>query len=188
MGTVQRKLPEFKSQLEGAFAQPYKFNIYDTEFYSKVDGSLDFGRTSSCFQVMTDNQVVDLKTSEDLFKSSEIDLTELYEEYDIIATERCAEIFINQKIQWVELSLLVIAALIGFLAFIATIAICCFYSKYKRLMRKDAPVRAYIPTSLPPGSIHGGPSIAGSDGRVLYDWQESTILMDAASYRSLPNH
>ena len=83
--------------------------------------------------------------------------------------QRCAEIFVNQKIQWVELSLLVIAALIGFLAFIATIAICCFYSKYKRLMRKhapvkiiEAPVRAYIPTSLPPGSIHGGPSIAGS--------------------------
>ena len=25
----------------------------------------------------------------------------------------------------------------------------------------EAPVRAYIPTSLPPGSIHGGPSIAG---------------------------
>merc|ERR1712079_449803 len=140
----------------------------------------------------------DLKTSEDLFKSSEIDLTELYQEYDIIATERCAEIFVNQKIQWVELSLLVIAALIGFLAFIATIAICCFYSKYKRLMRKhapvkiiEAPVRAYIPTSLPPGSIHGvhgAPSIAGSDGRVLYDWQESTIPMDVASYRSLPNH
>ena len=43
--TVQRKLPEFKSTLENAFAQPLKFNIYDTEFYSKVDGSLDFGRT-----------------------------------------------------------------------------------------------------------------------------------------------
>ena len=42
---------------------------------------------SSCFQVMNDNQVVDLKTSEDLFKSSEIDLTELYQQYDIIATE-----------------------------------------------------------------------------------------------------
>ena len=89
-----------------------------------------------------------------------------------------------------------IAALIGFLAFVATIAICCFYSRYvsthgnksldmeiplkikinvimlhyryKSLMRKhapvkiiEAPVRAYIPTSLPPGSIHGGPSIAG---------------------------
>jgi len=43
--TVQRNLPEFKSTLENAFAQPLKFNIYDTEFYSKVDGSLDFGRT-----------------------------------------------------------------------------------------------------------------------------------------------
>ena len=29
-----------------------------------------------------------------------------------------------------EISLLVIAALIGFLAFVATIAICCFYSRY----------------------------------------------------------
>ena len=43
--TVQKKLPEFTRDLEGAFAQPLRFNIYDTEFYSKVDGSLDFGRT-----------------------------------------------------------------------------------------------------------------------------------------------
>ena len=42
---------------------------------------------------MNDNQVVDLKTSEDLFKSSEIDLTELYEEYDIIATEVCTLVY-----------------------------------------------------------------------------------------------
>ena len=37
-------------------------------------------------------------------------------------------------------------------------------------------------------NVLGAPSIAGSDGRVLYDWQESTIPMDVASYRSLPNH
>ena len=105
--TVQRKLPEFKSTLENAFAQPLKFNIYDTEFYSKVDGSLDFGRTrytkfqlnlfgnfsnlnfffSSCFQVMSDDQVVDLKTSENLFSSQESDLEDLYKEYDIISIE-----------------------------------------------------------------------------------------------------
>ena len=115
--------------------------------------------------------------------------------------QRCSEVFVTKKIQWVEMSLIAIAALIGFLAFVATIAICCFYSKYKRQLRKhqpvkiiEAPVRAYIPASLPPGSIHGvhgghgAPSIAGSDGRVLYDWQESTIPMDVASYRSLPNH
>jgi hypothetical protein len=57
----------------------------------------------------------------------------------------------------------------------------------------EAPVRQFIPTSLPPGSIRAGggghaPSIAGSDGRVLYDWQESTIPMDATSYRSMPMH
>ena len=100
---------------------------------------------------MSDDQVVDLKTSENLFSSQESDLEDLYKEYDIISIEvnnfksilelssdfeifaffqRCAEIFVNHKIQWVEISLLVIAALIGFLAFIATIAICCFYSRY----------------------------------------------------------
>ena len=58
----------------------------------------------------------------------------------------------------------------------------------------EAPVRAYIPASLPPGSIHGihghgAPSVSGSDGRVLYDWQESTVpFTDVASYRSLPNN
>ena len=56
-----------------------------TQFFSLKKNL--FFLCSSCFQVMNDNQVVDLKTSEDLFKSSEIDLTELYQEYDIIATE-----------------------------------------------------------------------------------------------------
>ena len=61
------------------------------------------------------------------------------------------------------MSLIAIAALIGFLAFVATVAICCFYSNYKRQLRKhqpvkiiEAPVRAYFPASLPPGSQHGG--------------------------------
>ena len=57
----------------------------------------------------------------------------------------------------------------------------------------EAPVRAYIPASLPPGSIHtgyghnpGGGLLHGTPS--LYDWQESTIPMDVASYRSLPNN
>ena len=37
--------PEFAEKIQEIFPQPLKFNIYDTEFYSKVDGSLDFGRT-----------------------------------------------------------------------------------------------------------------------------------------------
>ena len=148
--SVQRKLSQFTNDLEGAFAQPLKFNIYDTEFYSQVDGSIDFGRTSSCFQIMSDDHVVDLETSKSIFSNNESDLKDLYDAYNIVQVEvrnvtfvyffflctiiigqfqRCAEVFVTRKVQWIEISLMAIAALIGFLAFIATIAICCFYSK-----------------------------------------------------------
>ena len=44
--TVQKRLPEFSDELGRLYRpQPLKFNIYETEFYSQVDGSLDFGRT-----------------------------------------------------------------------------------------------------------------------------------------------
>ena len=61
---------------------------------------------------------------------------------------------------------------------------CTLSHSYKQSLRRsapvkiiEAPVRTYIPTSLPPGSVRAGPvagnapSIAGSDGRILYDWQ-----------------
>jgi hypothetical protein len=44
--TVQKQLLEFSDELGRIYSpQPLKFNIYETEFYSQVDGSLDFGRT-----------------------------------------------------------------------------------------------------------------------------------------------
>ena len=44
--TVQKRLSEFSDELGRLYRpQPLKFNIYETEFYSQVDGSLDFGRT-----------------------------------------------------------------------------------------------------------------------------------------------
>merc|ERR1712008_375381 len=125
--TVQKTLPEFKLALESTalpnYAQNLKFNIYETEFYSKVDGSIDFGKTSSCFQIMEDENVVDLKTSETIFADNDIELKKVFEEFNV-EVERCSEVFVTKKIQWVEMSLIAIAALIGFLAFVATIAIC----------------------------------------------------------------
>ena len=85
--SVQRKLSQFTNDLEGAFAQPLKFNIYDTEFYSQVDGSIDFGRTSSCFQIMSDDHVVDLETSKSIFSNNESDLKDLYDAYNIVQVE-----------------------------------------------------------------------------------------------------
>ena len=41
---------------------------------------------------MSDDQVVDLKTSENLFSSQESDLEDLYKEYDIISIEVISQI------------------------------------------------------------------------------------------------
>ena len=86
--TVQKKLPQFKQDLEAtldgggaASAQPLKLNIYDTEFYSQIDGRLDFGRTSSCFQIMNKTKVLDLKTSKEIFNNKKSDLYNLYKGY-----------------------------------------------------------------------------------------------------------
>ncbi len=42
---VSQRLGQFKQEVEAALALPLTLNIYDTEFYSQFDGSLDFGRT-----------------------------------------------------------------------------------------------------------------------------------------------
>ena len=51
--TVQKTLPEFKLALESTalpnHAQNLKFNIYETEFYSKVDGSI--GKSIFYFEI-----------------------------------------------------------------------------------------------------------------------------------------
>ena len=51
--SVERRIPEFRDEIENEiFAQPLKLNIYETEFYSKVDGSLDFGRTRYVWEIL----------------------------------------------------------------------------------------------------------------------------------------
>ena len=85
--SVQKALPEFKMSLEDTaktiLAQNLKFNIYETEFYSKVDGSIDFGKTSSCFQIMEDENVVDLKTSEMIFAENDVELKKVFDEFNV---------------------------------------------------------------------------------------------------------
>merc|ERR1712025_1348688 len=194
--TVARELKEFKKDVEAAFAQPLTLNIYDNEFYSKFDGSLDFGRTSSCFQVLDEEDVIDLSKAQSLFNMEKNrKLAELMAKYAVDSVERCAQIRKPPKITWVQLCILVIAVFIGVASFIASIVVCCLYSKYKRRIRRsnikivEAPVRALIPASLPPGSVMGGtqpaPSLNGSSGRI-YEWQETAMPIDTASYRSLP--
>lgn len=196
---VSKHLKEIKSDLESALAAPLalplSINIYDTEFYSKYDGSLDFGRTSSCFQVLKDDNVIDLNEVQSLFMAdANPELKAKLDKYRVISVERCANVRSTYKVSWVQICILLIAVLIGVVAFIAALTICCLYSKYKRRLRRsnirivEAPVRALIPASLPPGSVLGhppAPSVAGSNGRI-YEWQETALPIDTASYKSLP--
>merc|ERR1712123_269483 len=198
---VAREMKQFKKDIEGAFAQPLTLNVYDNEFYSKVDGSLDFGRTSSCFQVLNAEDVVDLDNVQKLFnKRKNKKLEDLFEKYSVDSVERCARVRTPPKINWIQFCILIIAVFIGMSAFIASIVVCCLYSKYKRRIRRsnikivEAPVRALIPASLPPGSVmdpapslmgQQNPSINGSNGRI-YEWQETAMPIDTASYRSPP--
>jgi len=199
---VAKQMKEFKYEIEAALAEPLTLNVYDNEFYSKVDGSLDFGRTSSCFQVLRDQDVVDLDKVNNLFDNNKNrKLGEVFQKYSVTNVERCSQVRSAPKINWIQVLILIIAVFIGVVAFIATISICCLYSKYKRRIRRsnikivEAPVRALIPASLPPGSVMGpapsllgqatNPSIHGSSGRI-YEWQETAMPIDTASYRSLP--
>lgn len=194
---VSTKLGQFKQEVEAtlALALPLTLNIYDTEFYSQVDGSLDFGRTSSCFQVMSDRDVIDLNSVATLFRpeTSSPELTSLLTKYNVVSVERCSLNRSNYRVSWVEVCILIIAVFIGVAAFLAITITCCLHDRYKRLIRRsnikivEAPVRALIPASLPPGSIMGQtpPSVAGSNGRI-YEWQETALPIDAQSFRSLP--
>merc|ERR1712025_1187057 len=90
---VARELKEFKKDVEAAFAQPLTLNIYDNEFYSKFDGSLDFGRTSSCFQVLNGEDVVDLDNVQNMFNSRKNKkLKNLLAKYSVDSVERCARV------------------------------------------------------------------------------------------------
>jgi len=191
---ISKQIPSIKSELESAFALPLSINIYDTEFYSQYDGSLDFGRTSSCFQVLKDDDVIDLNSVQSLFDSrANAGVKEKLDKFRVISVERCANVKSNYKVTWVQICILAIAILIGIVAFVAATTLCCLFGKYKRRIRRqnirivEAPVRAIIPTSLPPGSISGHPISPGSvAGSRIYEWQETALPIDTASYKSIP--
>ena len=83
-------MKQFKSDIEGAFAQPLTLNIYDNEFYSQFDGSLDFGRTSSCFQVLNGEDTVNLDKVQEIFGADNPKLHSVQAKYNVDKVERCA--------------------------------------------------------------------------------------------------
>ncbi|KAK9498689.1 hypothetical protein O3M35_003268 [Rhynocoris fuscipes] len=130
---VRNGLSQFKGEIEKALSLPVSLNIYDTTFLSKLDGSLDFSATSSCFQLVG-ARTFDLKEMEQLLtpgNNAEID--EIYKKYNVQSVQRCAPLLIKAEVTWVQLCVLGIACLIGIASFIAGCVLCCSYNRWHRI-------------------------------------------------------
>ncbi|CAL1286590.1 unnamed protein product [Larinioides sclopetarius] len=161
---VREIIPDFEKALKEAVAQPISLNIYDTNFYARNDGSLDFESTSSCFQLLENDVIIEpKKVMRILNKAKSPSVRELYSNYSLVAIESCATSREAYKMLWSEIVVLFIAALMAFVAFILCILICTMYSK-------------------------GHPPILSpAEQQRIYEWQEMNApLADAASFRSYP--
>nr|CAD7590795.1 unnamed protein product [Timema genevievae] len=125
---VRQFLADFRSEVEKALLLPVELNIYDTQFFAKEDGSLDFSSTSSCFQLVG-RESYDLNDMQSLLQDpNNSELDQIYIKYNVQAVQRCALTIAKAEASWTQLWVLVLAAFIGIAAFGAGITTCCLYS------------------------------------------------------------
>lgn len=181
---VRELISSFEKDLKSAVAQSISLNIYDTNFYARSDGSLDFESTSSCFQLLENDVIIEpKKVMKILNQAKSPNVRDLYTNYSIVAIENCAPGRDPYKMIWSELLTLVIAVLIAVSSFIACILICIFYTSYKRKLKRTSYFHSVYMTE------NGGhPSVLSpADQQRIYEWQEMNApLADAASFRSYP--
>ncbi|RZF46512.1 hypothetical protein LSTR_LSTR009294 [Laodelphax striatellus] len=127
---VRQNLVDFRHDVEKALALSGSLNVYDTQFHSKPDGSLDFSSTSSCFQLVG-SQTYDVKEMESMLKDNP-KLEDVYSKYIVQSVERCAPVVGRAGITWVQWSVLGIASFIGVASVFAACILCCSYSRWQR--------------------------------------------------------
>lgn len=180
---VRNAIPKFKKDLETALVKPLTLNIYDTQFYSRSDGSLDFESTSSCFQLLEKDDIVDPKHVMDILDAKKsIKIEKLYEMYKIVSIEQCVPNKEDYKMTWSEVGVLVVAALIAISALVVTIIVCIMYSRYKKKIRLMYYHNMIVGEQSGPLS-----TLSPAEQQRIYEWQEmNTPMADAASFRSYP--
>ncbi|XP_076056440.1 cadherin-87A-like [Oratosquilla oratoria] len=156
-GEVRRDLPDFTHDLQDALLVNAEVNIYDTDYYTNTNGAIDFSSTGSCFQLVGRN-LAETRVLVDIKHNSK--LAPIFDKYTVSKVENCVPHRSSRRTDWIELWVLVIAGFIGLGAFVAAIAVCCLYSRYrKKIQRHNHHVRllesaGQAPqTVLPPGSI-----------------------------------
>ncbi|XP_054723337.1 cadherin-23-like, partial [Uloborus diversus] len=181
---VREIIPRFQKDLKLAVAQPVSLNIYDTNFYSRNDGSLDFESTSSCFQLLENDIIIEpKKVMKILNQAKSSTIRDLYSNYSVVAIENCASSREAYKILWSEIFVLVIALIIALCSFVLCIVICAMYSSYSKKIKRTTYFHSVYMTE------NGGhpPILSPAEQQRIYEWQEMNApLADAASFRSYP--
>lgn len=208
-GEVRRQLTTFRKDVENVLPVAASLNIYDTTYYSDIDGAIDFSSTGSCFQLVGRN-MRDTKVLLDASQNKKLE--QVFDKYTVKKVERCVPRRESRQADWVEVWVLVIAAFIGVGATVAAISVCCLYSRYRRrvkrhqqhmrLLESPASAAPVLPPGsiimLPPGPPPPGPpqpngpagpamppaSMLTSEPPRAYEWQERGLPLDTVSYRS----
>ncbi|CAN7991114.1 unnamed protein product, partial [Ixodes pacificus] len=85
---IRKVIPQFEKDLNQALASAVTANIYDTQYSTREDGSLDFESASSCFQLLENGLVV---TPDMVLKMLDISTSPrvhaLYQNYSIVGIE-----------------------------------------------------------------------------------------------------
>ncbi|KAK0090985.1 hypothetical protein PV326_003908 [Microctonus aethiopoides] len=153
---VRKSLEDFEKAVQQALSLPITVNVYDTQFYSKDDNSLDFSSTSSCFQ-MVGREAYDLEEMKALLRDSRNEeLKKVYEKFHVEKVQHCAALVARADASMTQMWVLAIAGLVGIAAIISSCTLCCMHSKYKRRV-KHARMREQ--TRPPLSYVSSGPGM-----------------------------
>lgn len=126
---VRKTLETFEKSVQQALSLPISINVYDTQFYSKEDNSLDFSSTSSCFQ-MVGKESYDLDEMKALLSDPKNEeLKKVYRLYHVEKVQHCAAVVARTDASMTQMWVLAIAVLVGVSTIISSCVLCCMHAK-----------------------------------------------------------
>ncbi|KAL0099048.1 hypothetical protein PUN28_020237 [Cardiocondyla obscurior] len=185
---VRRTLEDFEKAVQQALSLPISVNVYDTQFYSKEDNSLDFSSTSSCFQ-MVGKESYDLDEMRSLLTDPRNkELKKVYKTYHVEKVQHCAAVVARADASVTQIWVLAIAVLVGIATIISSCTLCCMHARYKRQVKharlRDQPRPPLSYVSSGPAMVSSGSHTTLGPGTMVtmgphegpYEWGADTTL------------
>lgn len=126
---VRKKLEEFEKLVAQALSLPVTVNVYDTQFYAKEDGSLDFSATSSCFQLVG-KESYNIKDIQVLLTDPKNeDLKKIYKDFQVERVTNCATPVLKTNVLKSQMTIIGAGMLVGVSVVTAICTVCCMHAK-----------------------------------------------------------